>query len=165
MAENPNQEHRNCGLYITGLALEGHEDHLGENVMVYFHNHSTAGPPIVLLPDTNTHNRWKFQEQGHLIEDQAYIGAMKPLPAEGFYQLKQHLHLDKEKVLPEHTIIQLGYTRTGGPILFLPTLNDLNLTFPATGFRWDDAKVIFESISDEPLHVMNLPALEAETLH
>ena len=165
MAEKNQKELRNCGLYITGVDLEGHEDHLGKNVMVYFHNHSPAGPPIVLLPNKNAHNRWSFQEHGHLIEDSSYINAMKPIPPEGFYQLKQHLHLDKEKVLPEHTIVQLGYTRTGEPILFLPTLNELNLTFPATGFRWDDPKVIFESISDKPLHVLNLPAPEAQTLH
>lgn len=165
MTETEEQEYPDCGLYITGQGLDGHEDHLGEGVMIYFHNHSETGPPIVLLPDTNTNNRWAFQDQGHLIEDKKFISSMKAIPSEGFYRLQHHLHIDQNKTIPEQALVQLGYTRTGEPILFVPSLEGSSLSFPKTGFRWENPQVIFESIAKDALRVLNLPAPEAQTLH
>ena len=165
MADTNDTEYPNCGLYITGLGLEGHEDHLGKGVMVYFHNHSEAGPPLVLLPSTNTNNRWTFQNQGHLIQDDGFINAMTAIPPEGFYRLQQHLHIDQNKTIPEQALVQLGYTRTGEPILFVPSLEGPNLSFPKTGFRWEDPQVIFGSLAKDALRILNIPAPEAQTLH
>ena len=165
MAEQADTEYPPCGLYITGAGLEGHEEHLGKGVMVYFHNHSQAGPPIVLLPNTNTNNRWTFQNQGHLVQDATFITSLKAIPAEGFYRLQHHLHIDQNKTIPEEALVQLGYTRTGEPILFIPALNGANLSFPETGFRWENPQVIFEAIAKNALRVLNIPAPEAQTLH
>ncbi len=165
MSESQEKEYPDCGLYLTGTGLDGHEDHLGEGVMIYFHNHSEAGPPLVLLPSANTNNRWTFQDNGHLIQDDDFIKSMKAIPAEGFYHLHQHLHIDENKSIPEQALVQLGYTRTGEPILFVPSLDGANLTFPQTGFRWENPQVIFEAIAKDALRVLNLPAPEAQTLH
>jgi hypothetical protein len=165
MTKSVEKEYPDCGLYITGSGLPGHEEHLGEGLMVYFHNHSPDGPPIVLLPNENANNRWSFQENGHLVQDDSFIGALKPIPPEGFYRLRQHLHVDEEKVLPEQALVQLGYSRTGEPILFVPTLDGSSLNFPGTGFRWKNPRVVFESIAQETLRVLDLPAPEASMMH
>ena len=50
-----------CGLYRTTKPLPDHEDEIGENTLVYFHNHSDSGLPVVVAPDH------KFKKSQELI--------------------------------------------------------------------------------------------------
>lgn len=130
-----------CGIYRTGRPLPGDEEHLPSGRLVYFHNHSDAGPPIVCCPDENHQNRWRFQLDGHVVEDPDFIAALEPLLAEGLYVLKQHLHLSETEVLPDRTLVQLGYNRNAEPILFPGRFEKNSIHFPSSGYGFDTIKI------------------------
>ena len=109
-----------CGLYRTGTSLPKYEQDVPGGVLIYFHNHSDKGPPIVLLPRKNEHNNWAFHEKGWLVEDPGFIGALVPLKSQGLYVVtERHLHISREEILPEKTLVQLGYNRSGDTIFLL----------------------------------------------
>ena len=60
-----------CGIYRTGVALEGREEAVPAGTLVYFHNHSSDGAPLVLSPLDNVHNRWSFHDKGYLVKGEA----------------------------------------------------------------------------------------------
>ena len=131
-----------CGLYRTGVSLPGHEDAVPAGRLVHFHNHSTQGPPIVLVPESNTANRWTFHERGWLVEDPGFIKALVPLLPEGLYVVaRRHLHLSREEMIPEQTLVQVGYNRSGDTILFPARFEGTTITFPDRGFRFESPKV------------------------
>jgi hypothetical protein len=132
-----------CGLYKTTTAFPGHEEQIPAGCLVSFHNHSEQGEPILLLPSKNTHNLWTFHGHGTLTQDQGYLSTLTPLLKEGFYQLKRHLHVG-EKVLPEATLVQLGYNTKGEPILFVAKRVENTLMFPAKGVRFENEKIFVE---------------------
>ena len=91
-----------CGIYRTSSPLVGHEEQVPAEVLVYFHNHSDAGPALVLLPESNENNLWTFHDRGFLVrgeEAAAFIGGLVALPAQGFYVVKEHVHLDESDIL------------------------------------------------------------------
>ena len=53
-----------CGLYRTTKPLPDHEKDVPADVLVYFHNHSDSGLPVVVPPDHNILNRWHFHGAG-----------------------------------------------------------------------------------------------------
>lgn len=124
-----------CGLYKTTEPLPGKEQWVRENLLVYFHNHSQQGPPLLLLPASNNQNRWSFHEKGYLIRDPHYIAALTPLKPEGLYVLSQPIYLSRDEFIPEQTLVQLGYTRSADPILFLAKFSDNTITFPSSGLK------------------------------
>lgn len=124
-----------CGLYRTTEPLPGKEQWVRENLLVYFHNHSQQGPPLILLPASNNQNRWSFHEKGYLIRDAHYIAALQPLKPEGLYVLSQPIYLSRDEFIPEQTLVQLGYTRSADPILFLAKFAENTITFPASGLK------------------------------
>ncbi len=124
-----------CGLYRTTEPLPGKEQWVRENLLVYFHNHSQQGPPLILLPASNNQNRWSFHEKGYLIRDAHYISVLQPLKPEGLYVLSQPIYLSRDEFIPEQTLVQLGYTRSADPILFLAKFAENNITFPASGLK------------------------------
>ena len=133
-----------CGIYRTGLALEGKEAAVPADQLVYFHNHSTQGPPVVLLPEGNTHNRWRFQERGYLVDTPnaaAFVSALVPLPLEGCYVVTQALAVT-DRVLAPGTLVQIGYEPHGRPIVFPAAWEANGLSFPSKGFRFDDVGVV-----------------------
>ena len=87
-------------------------------VLVYFHNHSDAGLPVVIAPDHNILNRWHFHGEGIPFRGLAWADSLVRLPAEGFYMLRKGLDFDGGS-WPKATLVQLGYTRDGDPILFI----------------------------------------------
>lgn len=123
-----------CGLYRTteplGEAVEA-------GVLVRFHNHSDDGAPVVLLPHSNKHNRWHFHGPEHHIRDAAYLETMVALKAEGYYYLREHFHPDEDHVVAERGLVQLGYNRTGEPIIFFPRVKkeENALVFPHQGVK------------------------------
>ena len=121
-----------CGLYRTTRAVAGiNADHL-----VYFHNHSNEGPPILLLPETNDNNRWSFAQNGRLVEGED-SDALAPLKQEGLYRVREHFHPDQDRVVAADSLVQLGYNRAAEPILFFPisTPDANSIAFPSRGMK------------------------------
>lgn len=107
-----------CGLYRTTKPLAEHEQEIGANILVYFHNHSDSGLPVVIAPEHNILNRWHFHGAGIPFRGLAWADSMVRLPAEGFYMLRKAIEFDGG-TWPKATLVQLGYTRTADPILFI----------------------------------------------
>ncbi|HEY1960488.1 MAG TPA: hypothetical protein VGH28_32985 [Polyangiaceae bacterium] len=110
-----------CGLYRTSKALPDHEDDIAAGTIVYFHNHSDSGLPVVIAPDHNILNRWHFHGAGFPFRSLAWADSLVRLPPEGFYVLRRPLDFDGGS-WPKSTLVQLGYTRTADPILFIGQL-------------------------------------------
>ena len=143
----------NCGLYRTGVSLPKQEEQVPGGGLIYFHNHSEQGPPLVLLPDENEHNRWSFNERGWLVEDPGFLGALVPLKSEGLYIVTaQHLHISREEIIPEQTLVQLGYNRRGDTILFAARFEENTIHFPSHGYRFE-APAVQQHLSPVPFAV------------
>jgi hypothetical protein len=126
-----------CGPYRTTRPLPGHEEAVPAERLIYFHNHSDAGPPLVLLPASNERNRWRFHQRGLLVEDPGYVASLVALKPEGFYRLREHFHPNEEQVVAQNALVQLGYTAVAEPIIFFPRLHETenSLVFPPRGTR------------------------------
>ncbi len=124
-----------CGIYRTTAPLPGKEEWVRENLLVYFHNHSQQGPPLLLLPATNTENRWEFHDKGYLIREPEYVDSLVGLQDEGLYVLNEPIYLSRDEFIPEETLVQLGYNRSADPILFLAKFTDNQIVFPASGLK------------------------------
>lgn len=125
--------------------MEGREEAVPEGVLVYFHNHSSDGAPLVLLPLDNVHNRWSFHDKGYLVRGEGaerFIAHLAPLPAQGLYVVREHIHLSGTDVLAERTLVQLGYNRSGEPILFVARAEGNGFSFSDRGFRFPDTAVL-----------------------
>jgi hypothetical protein len=107
-----------CGLYRTTKPLSGHEEQFPAGLLVYFHNHSDSGLPQVLSPDHNVNNRWHFHGPGVDFRGLSWADSLVKVPLEGFYILKRELGFEGG-TWPKGALVQLGYTRTGDPILFI----------------------------------------------
>ena len=126
-----------CGIYLTTMPMPDHEEAVPAGRFVMFHNHSEQGPPIVLLPEHNVHNRWHFKKEGYLADNVEYLSSLEPLKAEGFYYTREHFHPNQEEVVADLQLVQLGYNMDGDPIVFFPTEGkDANaLVFPTSGMK------------------------------
>jgi hypothetical protein len=124
-----------CGLYRTSEPLPGKEKWVKEQMLVYFHNHSEQGPPLILLPASNRGNKWDFHDKGYLVKATEYVDTMIPLKDEGYYVLRDPIHLSPEEFIPERTLVQLGYNRAGEPILFLSQFGRNSISFPEDGLK------------------------------
>lgn len=123
-----------CGLYQTTLPLAGKEEEVPAGRLVYFHNHSKQGQPLLLLPATNTHNQWTFQDRGFLIADIGFVVTLKRLLPEGLYITQTHIHTGNA-VLPEQSLVQLGYNREAAAIVFPGRRVQNTIVFPDRGIR------------------------------
>jgi hypothetical protein len=125
-----------CGLYRTTRPLPEHEEAVPAGVLVYFHNHSDSGLPVVIAPDHNVLNRWHFHGTGIPFRGLSYADSLERIPEEGFYMLRKPLEFEGGS-WPKATLVQLGYTRTGEPILFIAqqrsTLQENDLWFSDRG--------------------------------
>ena len=124
-----------CGIYRTKKALPGKEEWVKENLLVYFHNHSQQGPPLLLLPAENAQNHWSFHDKGYLVRDLAWVEELEPILPEGYYVLKDALYLSQDEKIQENTLVQLGYNRAAEPILFLGEFEEGGITFPSSGLK------------------------------
>ncbi len=130
-----------CGLYRTGMALVGQEDNVPKGILIMFHNHSDQGPPIVLRPVSNEHNRWEFHKSGWSVQDPGFIKVMVPLKAEGLYTVTGQIYVERERRIAERSLVQLGYNRNGDSILFLADFVGNSIHFPSQGFRFTNPSV------------------------
>ena len=126
----------NCGLFRTPRPLPEHEGEVPASVLVYFHNHSDSGLPVVIIPDHNIMNRWHFHGAGIPFRGLSWADTLIKLPSEGFYMLRKALDFDGGS-WPKATLVQLGYTKTGDPILFIAqqrgTMEENDLFFSERG--------------------------------
>ena len=110
-----------CGLYRTTRPLPEHETDIPAGLLVYFHNHSDSGLPVVIPPEHNVLNRWHFHGAGVPFRGLSYADSLERVLDEGFYMLRKGLEFDGGS-WPKGTLVQLGYTRNGDPILFIAQL-------------------------------------------
>ena len=129
-----------CGLYRTTLPHPEKPDAVGANHLIHFHNHSNANKPLVLLPKSNEHNVWAFQDKGYLVSDTAWCHTLEPLPDEGLYVASVALQIG-ERAVAAGQLMQLGYNGFADPIVFFPTkASSANaLLFPDKGMKVDRA--------------------------
>jgi len=128
-----------CGLYRTGAALGAH---VPAGRLVYFHNHGDPGPGVY-LPDGWTANRARWQEQGHTIPSPAWAASLEPLPAEGFYRVRERFACCARqcRTFEPELLVQLGYDGEAHPIVFVPEWTAHGLGLPETGTRVDQAQL------------------------
>lgn len=126
-----------CGLYRATKPIPAGDDFIAPPRLVYYHNHSQQGGSMVVLPDSNEHNRWSFSEKGFLVDSAAFIEGLVPLKQEGFYRLREHFHPNEDEVVDKDALVQLGYNGVGEPIIFFPTTvkGENVLDFPSSGMR------------------------------
>ena len=63
-------------------------------------------------------NRWHFHGPGIPFRGLSWADSLVKLPAEGFYMMRKALAFEGGE-WPKAALVQLGYTRTGDPILFI----------------------------------------------
>ncbi len=107
-----------CGLYRTTKPLPEHADTFPAGLLVYFHNHSDSGLPVVLAPDHNVMNSWHFHGAGTPFRGLSWADSLIKMPEQGYYVVTKQLDFDGGS-WPKGTLVQLGYTRTADPILFI----------------------------------------------
>ncbi len=107
-----------CGLYRTTKPLPEREAEVPSGTLVYFHNHSDSGLPVIVMPEHNVHNRWHFHGPGVPFRGLSWADSLVRLPNEGFYMLRRPLAFSGGE-WPKAALVQLGYTRAGEPILFI----------------------------------------------
>jgi hypothetical protein len=149
----------NCGLYRTSKALPEHESEVPAGILVYFHNHSESGLPVVIVPEHNIMNRWHFHGAGIPFRGLSWADSLIRLPGEGFYSLRKGLDFEGGS-WPKSTLVQLGYNKEGTPILFIGqqrsqmTENDLFFSDRGVGITAQQLSVL------EPLNVFIEPAAQ-----
>lgn len=126
-----------CGLYRTSRAHPERAEQIPAGRLVYFHNHSESGSPIVLPPKSNAVNKWTFDNRGFLVRDPSWPASLVALKAEGFYRMADPLRTRDGKNIPEGQVIQLGYNGAGEPIAFFASYDaERNaLVFPTKGTK------------------------------
>jgi hypothetical protein len=108
----------NCGLYRTTKALPEHEGDFPVGSVVYFHNHSDSGLPVVIAPDHNIMNEWHFHGAGTPFRGLSWADSLVKMLDQGFYSLRKQLDFEGGS-WPKGALVQLGYNRTGDAILFI----------------------------------------------
>lgn len=162
MAETQKKALPDCGLFRTNQPMPGRESTIPAGRLIYFHNHSEQGQPLILLPEKNANNRWTFAERGYLVRDPFYIVTLTPLPAEGLYVLRSHLHSGKTTI-PERSLVQLGYNQAAEPILFLGRWEGNSIEFPDKGLK-PGSDAIFKELDPVGFTVRGQPGTKS-SLH
>jgi hypothetical protein len=124
-----------CGIYRTRAPIGT----IPAGRLVYFHNHGNPGPGLY-LPSGWSANRAHWHEQGHLLPSPDDVRHLQPLPAEGFYRVRESFHCCPKKcrTFTPQLFVQLGYDGAGNAILFTPRLVEGVIGVPDRGTRIDD---------------------------
>jgi hypothetical protein len=108
----------NCGLYRTTKPLPEHEADFPVGSVVYFHNHSDSGLPVVIAPEHNIMNEWHFHGAGTPFRGLSWADSLVKMLDQGFYSLRKQLDFEGGS-WPKGALVQLGYNRAGDAILFI----------------------------------------------
>jgi hypothetical protein len=155
MATIKNQT-RDCGLYRATKALPGNEDKVPAGTLVYFHNHSSDNGPLpsVIPPDHNIHNRWHFHAETAInnLRSPSWVESLEKVPDQNFYTLRKELAFEGG-TWPKGSIVQLGYTRTADPILFIARVrttlaeNDLFFSDKGVGIKREQLSLLEPAVA------------------
>lgn len=128
---------KDCGLYRATQPIPAKDEVIAPPRLVYFHNHSQQGGPMVLLPEVNENNRWRFSDKGFLVSNESFIEGLQPLKSQGLYRVREHFHPNREQVVDANALVQLGYNQAGDPIVFFPSsiAGQNALEFPTSGMK------------------------------
>jgi hypothetical protein len=128
-----------CGIYRTGLALEGH---VPAGRLVLFHNHGDPGPGVY-LPSGWAANRARWHEHGHVIPSTAWAATLVPLPAEGLYRVREPFTCCARRCreFAADLLVQLGYDADARALLFVPQWVEAGLAIPELGTAIDQDRL------------------------
>jgi hypothetical protein len=128
-----------CGMYRTTRPIG---DRVPAGALVYYHNHGDPGPGVY-LPRAWHNNRALFEEQGTTVPDPSYAESLQPLCPEGLYRVVEEFVCCERRCVTyqQDQLVQLGYNRSGQPLLFVPELVEGALRFPERGARLDEAQL------------------------
>lgn len=109
------------GIYKTTKALPGREAQVQPGMLVLIRTDGEFAPASVLLPVRNEHNQWRFEMPGYKVPspDFGWANSLQKVPHEGFYRLLREYTFPNEGRWLKNAIVQLGYTRSADPILFI----------------------------------------------
>lgn len=124
-----------CGLYRTVAAIAD----VPAGRLVYFHNHGDPGPGVY-IPERWLGNRAEFAARGTTLPPGFDVGALQPLPAEGFYRVTAAFHCCAKRCtqFEPDAFVQLGYNGAGRPLVFTPELTGAAIAIPERGTPVDD---------------------------
>lgn len=124
-----------CGLYRTRRALA---DHVTAGRLVFFHNHGEPGAGVY-LPESWRLNTAQFAKGGFPIPSPEWAQDLEPLPAEGFYRVREPFHCCEEhcREFEADALVQLGYDAEAHPLLFVPEWTEEGMAIPDMGTRID----------------------------
>jgi hypothetical protein len=124
-----------CGIYRTTRALG---DELPAGRLVFFHNHGDPGPGVY-LPSSWAANRARWHGEGQTIPSAQWATSLVPLPAEGFYRVRETFTCCDKKCREYETdlLVQLGYDASAQPLLFVPEWTTAGLALPELGIALD----------------------------
>jgi hypothetical protein len=109
------------GIYKTTKFLPGHEATVPPNQLVLIRTDGEFAPASVLSPVSNRFNQWQFQMPGVKIPSNSlnWGDTLIKVPQEGFYRLLKEKQFEGGGRWLVNAIVQLGYTRSAEPILFI----------------------------------------------
>jgi hypothetical protein len=128
-----------CGIYRTGRAL-GRRVRAGR--LVFFHNHGEPGPGVY-LPSGWALNRAQWHDDGHTIPSPDWAMTLVPLPAEGFYRVREPITCCEQacRTFEAELLVQLGYDADAHPLLFVPEWTPTGLAIPEMGLPLDEDRL------------------------
>ncbi|MCB9568610.1 MAG: hypothetical protein H6710_15565 [Myxococcales bacterium] len=143
------------GIYQTTKALPGHEPTITPGMLILIRTDGEFAPASVLTPVSNTHNQWRFQMPGVKVPtpDFGWASSLIKLPHEGFYRLTREYSFPKGGRWLKNAIVQLGYTRSAEPILFIAqrrsplVSNDLWFSDKGVKISLDEARDLIEPLA------------------
>ncbi len=127
-----------CGFYRTSIAIGPIE----AGRLVYFHNHGEPGPGIY-APESWKTNRAIFSKQGTTLEEAGLAETLEPLPAEGFYRVRESFTCCAKNCVTYEPdmLVQLGYNGAAELILFVPHWHSDGLHLPDKGQKLDASRL------------------------
>lgn len=148
-----------CGLYRTTGAIGS----VPAGRLVYFHNHGDPGPGVY-LPESWSGNRARFGRTGVVLDDPGAVRFLAPLPAEGFYRVKEAFFCCEQRCrrYEADALVQLGYDASATPIVFVPEITEKAIELPERGTRIDAAA--FAHLAALRVSVRTAPG-ETPTVH
>jgi len=128
-----------CGIYKTRRALA---DAVPAGRLVFFHNHGDPGAGVY-VPESWNLNRAVFAEKGVPVPSDSWARELEPLPAEGFYRVRESFHCCEGRCRSFETdlLVQLGYDGAATPLLFVPEWTAEGMVVPETGTAIDSERL------------------------
>lgn len=124
------------GLFVTQRALPGQEELLPAQRLVQLRTEPDFSQVVLALPKVNRNRRWSFRESGIVVTDLRFLASLEARPAEGYYILSQPLHVTADTILPRRTLVQMTYSLTALPIVYVARFEGSSIVFPNAGYKF-----------------------------